>query len=275
MVGADLIRDIGLAVLVVRNAGHGGDLFDDGLKQIALKITPHTLHHGGQALQPHTGVDGGFGKRRELSGLVAVVLHEHQVPDFKIPVAVATHGTARFAAGHFGTLVNQDLGTRSARPGIAHGPEIVFLTQPHNPVRSDAGHLLPEFESLIVVLVHRDPEFIFRQFDLLGQELPGEGNGVLFKIVAKGKVAEHLKKRMMPRSVAYVFEIIVFSACTNAFLRCGGAFVIPNVFTQKQSLELDHARVRKQKRRIVFRHERRARHNLVPPRCKIVDKQFP
>ncbi len=46
MVGDHLVRDVRLFVLVIGHAGECGDLFDDGLEQVGLKVAPYLLHNG-------------------------------------------------------------------------------------------------------------------------------------------------------------------------------------------------------------------------------------
>ena len=73
---------------------------DQILEQVDLVIAVHLLHHCGNALQPHAGIDRRLGQRMQCSRAVPVVLHEHQVPDFDVAVAVRL-GRARRAARNF------------------------------------------------------------------------------------------------------------------------------------------------------------------------------
>src|SRR3546814_9410999 len=54
-------------------------------------------------------------------------------------------------------------------------------------------------------------------------ELPGVGDRILLEVVAKAEVAEHLEKRVVPRRVADVLEIVVLATGAHAFLRAGSA----------------------------------------------------
>src|SRR5580698_7348058 len=60
----------------------------------------------------------------------------------------------------------------------------------------------------------------------------------------------------MPVGEAYIFEVIVLAAGANAFLRGGGAVVIALFKAEEDVLELVHARVREQERRVVGRDQR-------------------
>ena len=89
-------------------------------------------------------MEGRVGKRRQFPRGVAVILHEHQVPDFDVPAArIARKGLALASGvGRLNAQVIMDFRARSARPGLAHLPEIVFLVQPEDAVFGYARHLL-------------------------------------------------------------------------------------------------------------------------------------
>src|SRR5206468_11657363 len=90
------------------------------------------------------------------------------------------------------------------------------------------------------------------------QQIPREPNRVFLEIIAKGKIAEHLEEGKMARGAADVLEIVVLAAGSNAFLRARGARIIALVAAEEDVLELVHAGVREEQRRIVVRHERGA-----------------
>src|SRR3546814_13192825 len=81
-------------------------------------------------------------------------------------------------------------------------------------------------------------------------ELPGVGDRILLEVVAKAEVAEHLEKRVVPRRVADVLEIVVLATGAHAFLRAGSARVGTLVLPGEHVLELHHAGVGEQQRRI-------------------------
>src|SRR4029077_19268621 len=94
-------------------------------------------------------------------------------------------------------------------------------------------------------------------------EFPSVGDGILFEIVAKGKVSEHFKKRVMAVGEADVFQVIVLAAGAHAFLRRRGARVFALLEAQENVLELVHPGVGEQQRRVVRGDERRAAHDAV------------
>ena len=46
----------------------------------------------------------------------------------------------------------------------------------------------------------------FGQLEDLGEELPGEGDGVFFEVVAEAEVAEHLEERVVARGDGPTFS---------------------------------------------------------------------
>ena len=176
----------------------------------------------------------------------AVVLHEDQVPDLQIPVALALADAAVRAAGHGLALVDEDLGAGAAGPGVAHGPKIVFFPHADDAVRRQPGDLLPEAGRFFVFVEDGGPQFIRRQFIVLGQELPGHLDGPFLEIIAEGEVPQHFKEGVVPGGEAHVFQVVVFAAGPDALLGTGGPAVGPGVFSQEHLFKLHHARIGEQ-----------------------------
>ena len=61
---------------------------DQGLEQVDVIVGLHPLQHRRNALQPHARIDGRTRQRMEHAVLVAAVLHENQVPDLNVAIAV-------------------------------------------------------------------------------------------------------------------------------------------------------------------------------------------
>ena len=80
------------------------------------------------------------------------------------------------------------------------------------------------------------------------------------EVVAEAEVAEHLEERVMPRRVAHVLEVVVLAARAHAALRARGAHVVALCPAEENILELHHAGVGEEQRRVVARHERARRH---------------
>ena len=76
----------------------------------------------------------------------------------------------------------------------------------------------------------------------------------------------------MARGVADVLEVVVLAAGAHAALRRGGAHVRPLVQAEKDVLELHHAGVGEQQRRVVGRHQRAGRHDGVAVALEVLQK---
>ena len=74
----------------------------------------------------------------------------------------------------------------------------------------------------------------------------------------------------MPRGVADIVEIVVLAAGAHAFLRGGGAHVGALLDAGEDVLELHHAGIGEHQGRVVARHQRRRRHDVVA----VVGKEF-
>src|SRR5258708_31436458 len=96
-----------------------------------IKIADLTLKHCSGAFKAHAGVHARLRQGSELTAGVAIELHEHEIPDFDEAAAVARKCAFRGSnsvtkIGSGGAHVVMNFTARSARAGVAHGPE-VFL----------------------------------------------------------------------------------------------------------------------------------------------------
>src|SRR5690606_4998430 len=174
--------------------------------------------HRSDALEAHAGIDGRLRQRRQHALLVAVELHEDEVPDLDVAVAVRVRRAGR-TARHLGAVVVEDLAARAARAGIAHRPEVVLLAHSREAARIDADLVEPDARGLVVLLVDRAPEPLGRQAELLRDELPRVADRFALEVVAEAEVAEHLEERMVAGRIADVLEVVVLAAGTEAALR--------------------------------------------------------
>src|SRR6266705_1576141 len=199
----------------------------------------------------------------ELPSLVAVELHEDEIPDLDLAVAFGLARAWR-AAGDAGPVVVEEFAARPARAGIGHVPEIIALVLRATRLVADAdaaalGHadlLRPDVVGLVVGLVDRDPESLGRQLVHLDQQIPREADRVALEVIAEREIAEHLEEGVMARGVADVLEVVVLAAGAQAPLRGGRALVGPRFPAEKHVLELHHAGIGEEQRGIVRRHER-------------------
>ena len=101
--------------------------------------------------------------------LVAVELHEHQIPNLDVAIAVGI-GAAGRAAGNMRAVIVENFRTRAARTGVAHLPKVIALIrfaagligQAHDALLRHADVVGPVVIGFIVGVVNRDPELILR-----------------------------------------------------------------------------------------------------------------
>ena len=259
----------------VLGAGLARRRLDEVLEEVDLVVRVHALQHRGDPLEPHAGVDRGLRQRIEPARLVAVELHEDEVPDLDVAVAVGLGGAGRPAL-HLGAVVVEDLRARAARAGVAHLPEVVALERrparlvadARDAVLGDADLLRPDRIGLVVGVIDRDPEPLGRQPVGLGEQLPRVVDRVALEVVAEAEVAEHLEERVVARGVAHVLEVVVLAAGAYAALRGGGALVRAGLLAEEHVLELHHPGVGEEERRVVPGHERGRRDDRVAARLE-------
>jgi hypothetical protein len=135
-----------------------------------------------------------------------------------------------------------------------------------------ADHLRPQVAGFVVVLVDGRPQACRIEAVHLREQLPGELDGVALEIVAEAEVAEHLEERVMARRIADVLQVVVLAAGAHAALGGGRARIWAAILAEEDVLELHHARVRKEQRGIVARHERTGGHDRVPLRFEVLQE---
>ena len=260
-----------------RGARCGGD---ELLKNIDLVVAVHMLQDGRQALQAHAGVHAGRGQLDQAAIGLHVELHEHVIPDLDEAVAVFA-GAARGAAGNVLAVVVKNLAARSAGAGVGHHPEVVggvffalVVADAHDAVCRQANLFVPDVIGFVVVNVDRDQQALGRQFVDLRQQLPTPVQRLALEIVAKAPVAQHLKKGVVARGVAHVFQVVVLATGAQTGLHRGSAHIRALVRPQENVLELHHARVGEHERGVVARHQRAAGHHGVALGGKKVQKRL-
>ena len=252
---------------------------DQRLEQVDLVVRMHVLQHGGEALQAHAGIHARLGQRMQHARLVPIELHEHQIPDFDVAVAVGV-GRAGRAALDAGPMVVENFAAGAAGAGVGHLPEVVrgelrragLVADADAALGRHADFLRPDFVGLVVLMVDGGPQLVGGDAIHLGDQFPGVADGIALEVVAEAEIAEHLEKSMVARRVADVFQVIVLAAGAHAALRTGGARVGPLVVAEKDVLELHHAGVGEQQRRVVAGHQRRGGHDGVPLGSKVVEE---
>ena len=198
-------------------------------------------------------------------------MHENEIPDLDVAVAVLL-GSARRATFYLGPVVIEDLRARPARTRVTHRPEIVLLSAPSYPFGGNTALVAPDSLRFVVIFEYRDPQLLARQPIAFGEEFPRLVDSLAFKVVAEAEVTEHLEERVVPCGVSDVLKIIVLSTGAHAALRGHCAGVRALLRAGKHVLELNHARIGKQQRRIIARYQRTARNDLVALLLEVVKK---
>ncbi len=168
-----------------------------GSEQVGVEHGIDALEDGKVALEAGASVDVLARQVGEDTGSVAVVLHEDEVPDLDEAIAAAVLGTAVVAVGR--AEVHEDLGIGTARPGLAHGPEVVLVAHALHALGPDADLVDPELFGLVVAVVHGHPETVTVVAQDFGQELPGHGDGLGLEVVPEAEVAQHLEEGAVVR----------------------------------------------------------------------------
>ena len=117
---------------------------------------------------------------------------------------------------------------------------------------------------LVVVVVDGDGELFRRQPEVRVSRSQRILDRIVLEIVAERKVAQHLEERVVARRIADIVEIVVLAARAHAFLRGRRPVVGPLLDAGEDVLELHHPGVGEHERRVVARHERARRHDVVP-----------
>ena len=256
VVGDDAEGHVVLLLLRVADragGGQGGAVFlageffeaaEERGEDVALVVGDHAgevlevlraLHDAGDAFEAHARVDVAGRERAEGAVRVGVELDEDQVPDLHAAGVAAVDERALRVA--FGGQVDVEFGARTAGAGLAHHPEIIFLIAVHDVdlgVEAGGAELLgPDAPGFLVELgrvalgwigfVDRGVEAVLRELPDLGDELPGEVDGLALEVVAEGPVAQHLEERVVVGVEADVFEVVVLTAGADALLGVGGA----------------------------------------------------
>ena len=248
----------------------GHPVLDEGTKEIGLEDPgAGAVRHGGDALQAHPGVDPFALQWGPGSGLVAVPLHEDEVPDLEEAVAVLT---VRPAVGPpaavFLAPVIVDLRVRPAGPRRSGRPEVVVIAKAPDPLGRDAGRRRPDVVAFVVVVVDPGPEPPGVNLELLGEELVSKRDGLLLEVVAKGEVAEHLEEGQVMAVVPDHLDV----HRPKHLLGRGCAGMGRPGLTEKVGFEGHHPGAGEQQARIAERDQGGARQHLVVPLFEEVEK---
>ena len=213
MVSNYLKGNVLICILAIFNSRYLGSIFNDREQKISLKVACLALNYRGNTLQAHTCINVLILQVVILTILCTVKLGKYIVPDFQITVAITAYSTVRTATAPFLTKIDINLRVRTAWTR-ADFPEIIIQTNYMRRIK--AWLLLPNFLSFLIIWINGSPELILWKFQNLSQELPCPRNSLLFEVITKGEISQHLKIGLMTSSTANILNV----TCTYAALAC-------------------------------------------------------
>ncbi len=188
--------DVGASVLAVAPAGQPLGRLHQRAQQVGLE---HRVGTSCRTIatrsRPEPRVDVLLGEvADDVRVLVALVLHEHQVPDLEEPVLVHV----RAAVGPvLGPAVDVDLAARTARSGRWVHQKL--SAAPRRTMRSGGTPLSSQSPlGLVVGLEDGHPQPVGIDPEPLGDQLARPPDGLSLEVVAEREVPEHLEERQVP-----------------------------------------------------------------------------
>ena len=269
MVGNDAMA--GAMLTIGHDPGQTFGSCNEIAEGVGIVIVMHPLHHCGDPFQPHAGIDRGFGQRRAIAIGILVKLHEDQVPYLDKAVTIFVRRTGR-ATGNVLAMIVEDFAARTARPGIAHGPEIVARRDADDPLIGQAGNLAPQIKRLVIGVIDSGGQLVGRKSPFLRQKSPCMANRLFLEVISEGKITQHLEECVMPCGIADIIEIVVFAPGADTFLRAGRARRRWCFKAGKDILERHHPGIDEHQCRVVIGHQRRALHGCVVCAREIIEE---
>ena len=215
------------------------------------------------------------------TGFIAIELHEYEVPDLDVAITILFR-RSRWTTPDLRTMVIENFSTRTTRTSICHLPEVIrcvagtlIITNPNNALFGYADFIGPDVVGFVVFLIHRHPEFFFRQAVDTRQQFPRKVDGITLEVIAKAEVAQHFKECVMTCGITDILQVIMFATRTHAALRRGCTCIRTFVLPQKHIFELNHPRIGEKQGGIISRNQRAGRHNGVPFGFVETKKLFP
>src|SRR5207249_977325 len=159
-------------------------------------------------------------ERRQRPVVGELELHEDEIPELEIALALAPGGAVWPAAAVLLAAVVIELRARPAWPRIGCLPEVLAARQPEDSLARQVRrpglrrHLVLAQPKLGVAREDRRPEPLGLELHPLGDELPRVLDRPVLEVVAEREVAEHLVEAQVPVREADIVEIVLLSACS-------------------------------------------------------------
>ena len=205
-----------------------------------------------------------FGRQlAEAAISLGVVLDEDEVPDLDAEVGVVIDEVAAGDGIPLGGEIDVELGAWTTGASFSHHPEIVFHVAMDNldfrittcsaeKLRPDVVGFLVEISRITLLRrIDRGVESMRRQPPAPDDEFPRPRDCFLFEIVTERPVSQHFEHRVVVGVVANVLEVVVLTACADAFLGICGTRRIVRCFLDSEEIRHEgvHPRVRKKQAR--------------------------
>jgi hypothetical protein len=130
-------------------------------------------------------------------------------------------------------------------------PKVVGIAEALDSLHRHPHHVPPNGFGLIISFMHRDPNSIPVESQNFSHKLPTPRNRLLFEVITKGKVAQHLEENQVSLGSTDIFKVIVLAASTNTLLDRGRPLIWRYLISDEVGLKGNHPRHREQKAWIV------------------------
>ena len=250
-------------------------------EQVGIVVTQDALNDGRDSLEAPIPVSTlGAGRRVSVpSSLRSNCMNTRFQISSQRSHSQATPRHSGWSHGEIVTLIEVYFGAWTARPGVAHGPEVVFF--PELPDFFWREVFAPKFVSFAVALdvvitfENRDRESLGVEPELIDEKLPREIDGFFLEVIAEREVPKHLEERVVTRGYADVFEVVVLATGADTLLNGRRPAIVAGFESEEDVLEVVHPRVHEQERGIVEGNERGALNDPVLVLSKVVEKALP
>ena len=121
------------------------------------------LQHCCNPLKTHARIDARLWQGRQRTRRITLKLHEHQIPDLNVTIAVFFWGP-RWATPNLWTVIKEYFRARTAWARVCHLPEIIrriagafVITNAHDARRRHTDFFFPNCVGLVILLIDGNP----------------------------------------------------------------------------------------------------------------------
>ena len=263
--------NVRLLILTIPASRHVAQHLNERLEHVSVIVGSLTLQRAHQTFKAHARVNHLGRQSFKRTICLAVVLHEHEIPNLNHLRVVFVH---QLTTGHlclllFRTRIHMNLRAGATRSCVTHLPEVVMPAAIDDVVFRQ--ELFPNASRLIITgkpllgaaLEDSGIEVLRVNLQHIHNVLPSPRNRLLLEVVTKRPVAQHLKHRVVIGVVSHLLQVIMLAAHTQTLLRVRLPPALRCSITQDNVLKLIHACIRKHQRRVVLHDHGSRWHNQV------------